>query len=83
LGIGIANAVNLFNPELVIIGAGISRAGDLFLETVKRTVKARDLHTASTSVDIKISELGDTAAAQGAAVLILKDIFSSYVSLRI
>ena len=83
LGIGIANAVNLFNPELVIIGAGISRAGDLFLETVKRTVKARALHTASTSVDIKISELGDTAAAQGAAILILKDIFSSYVSLRI
>jgi len=83
LGIGIANAVNLFNPELVIIGAGVSRAGDLFLDTVKRTVKARALHTASTSVDIKISQLGDTTAAQGAAILILKDIFKPYVSVRI
>ncbi len=83
LGVGIANAVNLFNPELVIIGAGISRAGDLFLDTVKRTVKARALHTASTSVDIKLSELGDTTAAQGAAILVLKDIFKPYVNTRI
>ena len=83
LGIGIANTVNLFNPELVIIGAGISRAGDLFLDTVKRTVKARALHTASTSVDIKLSELGDTTAAQGTAILVLKNIFEPYASLRI
>lgn len=83
LGTGIANAVNLFNPELVIIGAGISRAGDLFLDTVKRTVKARALHTASTSVDIKLSELGDTTAAQGTAILVLKEIFKPHVSLRI
>jgi len=83
LGIGIANAVNLFNPELVIIGAGISRAGDLFLDTAKRTVKARALHTAATSVDIKLSVLGDTTAAQGAAILVLKDIFKPYVSVTI
>ena len=83
LGTGIANAVNLFNPELVIIGAGISRAGDLFLDAVKRTVKARALHTASTSVDIKLSELGDTTAAQGTAILVLKSIFKSYVNTRI
>jgi len=83
LGTGIANAVNLFNPELVIIGAGISRAGDLFLDTVRRTVKARALHTASTSVDIKLSELDETIAAQGAAILVLKNIFEPYVNLRI
>ena len=82
LGIGIANAVNLFNPELVIIGGGVAQASDLFLDTVKRTVKARALHTASTSVDIKISKLADTIAAQGAAILILKDIFKPYVRER-
>ncbi|GAH54700.1 unnamed protein product, partial [marine sediment metagenome] len=53
------------------------------LDTVKRTVKARALHTASTSVDIKLSELGDTTAAQGSAILALKEIFKPYVSLRI
>lgn len=82
LGIGIANAINLFNPELVIIGAGISGAGDLFLDTLKRTVKARALHTASTSVEIKLSELGDTTAALGAAILILKNIFKPAASIR-
>jgi len=82
LGVGIANAVNLFNPELVIIGAGVSGAGDLFLDTLKRTVKARALHTASTSVEIKLSELGDTTAALGAAILILKSVFNPTASIR-
>jgi len=83
LGIGIANAINLFNPELVIIGAGVSGASDLFIDALNRSVKAHALHLASTSVDIKISELGDTAAALGAAILILKDIFNPVVGVRI
>jgi len=82
LGIGIANAINLFNPELVIIGAGISGASDLFLDTLKRTVKTRALHTAATSVEIKISQLGDTTAALGAAILILKNIFQPKATVK-
>lgn len=82
LGIGIANAINLFNPELVIIGGRVSRISDLFLDTLRRAVKIRALHTASTSVDIKISELGDTTAALGAAILILKDVFDPTASVR-
>ena len=57
-------------------------AGDLFLDTLKRTVKARALHTASTSVEIKLSQLGDTTAALGAAVLILKSVFNPTASVR-
>jgi len=77
LGIGIANAINLFNPDLVIIGAGVSKAGRLLLDPVKRVVKARALQVASEKVDVKISTLGDDAGALGAAILVLKDIFQS------
>ena len=77
LGIGIANAINLFNPDLVIIGAGVSKAGRLLLDPVKRVVKARALQVASDKVDVKISTLGDDAGALGAAILILRDIFQS------
>ena len=78
LGIGVANAINFFNPQLVIIGAGVSKAGNLILDPVKRTVKKRALQVASDVVEIKISKLGDRSGALGAAILILKDIFQKH-----
>jgi len=75
LGIAIANAINLFNPQLVVVGAGVSRAGNLILEPLKRTVRARALESASRNVKIVISELPDEIGALGAAILILKKVF--------
>ncbi|MGH2910127.1 MAG: ROK family protein, partial [Solirubrobacteraceae bacterium] len=40
LGIGIANAINIFDPEEVVIGGGAARAGDLLLEPARRTAAA-------------------------------------------
>jgi len=77
LGIGIANAINLFNPDSVIIGGGVSKAGRLLLDPVKRVVKARALQMASEKVDVKISPLGNNAGVLGAAIFVLKDIFQS------
>jgi len=39
LGTGVANIINLFNPELVIIGGGVARAGDFIFEPLKRQCK--------------------------------------------
>jgi len=75
LGIAVANAINLFNPELVVIGAGVSRAGDLILDPLRRTVKARALESASRKAKIVISKLGDEAGALGGAILVLRKIF--------
>jgi len=74
-GIAVANAINLFNPELVVIGAGVSRAGDLILDPLRRTVKARALESASRKAKIVISKLGDEAGALGGAILVLRKIF--------
>lgn len=76
LGISIANTINLFNPELVVIGAGISRAGNLILEPVKRTVRARALRLAAASTEIKISSLDDDAGVLGAGILALQGTLS-------
>jgi len=75
LGTGIPDMINIFNPELIVIGAGVSRAGNILLEPLKRTVKARALQLSSSMVDIKVSQLGDNAGAMGAAIMVLKDIF--------
>lgn len=75
LGIGIADMINIFNPGLIVVGAGVSQAGNILLEPLKRTVKARALQLSSSMVDIKVSQLGDNAGALGAAIMVLKDIF--------
>ena len=75
LGTGIADVVNLFNPELVVFGAGVSQAGNILLEPLKRTVKARALQLSSSMAKIKVSQLGDNAGALGTAIMVLKDIF--------
>ena len=75
LGIGIANLINIFNPELIVIGAGVSRAGDLLLNSLRRTVKARTLQQSFRMVQIKTSTLNEFGGAIGGAILILKSIF--------
>ena len=42
LGVGIANYVNIFNPELVVIGGGISAAGEILLEHARAMLAAAD-----------------------------------------
>jgi len=75
LGIGIADMINIFNPELIVIGAGVSQAGDILLKPLKRTVKARALELSSSMTNIKVSQLGNNGGALGAAIMVLKDIF--------
>ncbi len=43
LGIGVANLINIFNPEAVILGGGLSQAHKLIIPTVKKVVSARAL----------------------------------------
>jgi predicted NBD/HSP70 family sugar kinase len=74
IGIGIANMINLFNPEAVIIGGGVSNAGELLLSSIRRSV---DLHVISRHINrVKIVPVtfGANAAVMGAVSLILGEI---------
>ena len=66
LGIGIANLVNIFNPEVVVICGGVRRAGDLLFVPLRREVAKRAFKPAVAAVKILPSEL-DTPGVQGAA----------------
>ena len=39
LGIGIANMINLLNPQMVVIGGGVSRAGEILFKPLRKIVK--------------------------------------------
>ncbi|MBT3318666.1 MAG: ROK family protein, partial [Clostridia bacterium] len=71
LGYAIASAVNLLNPERVIIGGGVSASFDLFADTLRETVMQRIYQSANKTLIIETSALGYNASLIGAASLAL------------
>jgi len=69
LGIGIANFVTIFNPEVVVLGGGFARAGDLLLEPARRVVAERTLPPARDVVRIVPALLGPEAGLIGAGLV--------------
>jgi glucokinase len=69
LGVGIANYANIFNPELIVIGGGISAAGELLLAPARAEYQQRVLRATSTA-RVVVAELGNDAGVLGAAALL-------------
>ena len=69
LGVGIANAINVFEPEQVVIGGGVSAAGELLLETAKRAAARYVLPGVGTRTEIRLARYGPRAGVRGAALL--------------
>jgi glucokinase len=62
IGIGVVNLINIFDPEIVIIGGGLSRSWNLFEKTMISTIKERYMLTAKV-VKAKLEEPGIIGAA--------------------
>jgi len=72
LGVGVANMLNLLNPETVILGGGIARAGDLVLDTVHKTIRGLSLPASISGAEIRTTGLNEWGIAVGAATLVLQ-----------
>ena len=70
LGVGVANLVNLCNPERVVIGGGIANNWSLFAPAMRLAVRREAMAVAGRAVRIVRARLGDFAGIVGAAVLI-------------
>jgi glucokinase len=68
LGIGIANLVVVVTPDVVVIGGGVSAAGDLLFEPIRAELRRRVHITDLDRVRLVAAELGTLAGAIGAAV---------------
>jgi glucokinase len=77
IGIGIANAINTFDPEEVVIGGGAARAGDLLLEPAKRTAAAYVLPGLGKQTTIRVARHGVRAGVLGAALLAAHELADS------
>ncbi|MCM8766338.1 MAG: ROK family protein [Candidatus Omnitrophica bacterium] len=76
LGMRIAYLVNFLNPEVVIIGGGIERAGAVLLDAIKRTVRSRAFEEMANVVRIVPTQLGEDSVAMGAVSLVIQEIFT-------
>lgn len=69
LGIGLATFVNIFDPEVIAIGGGVSEAGDLVLEPARRELRLRSHSPSRDLVEIREATLGAKSGMLGAAAL--------------
>jgi len=68
LGVGLANLINLFNPERIVIGGGVSNIGDRLLEPAFETAGKRAYTVAFDAVRFVAAELGRNSGVLGAAL---------------
>jgi glucokinase len=69
LGVGLANYVNIFNPQVIVIGGGVIAAGELLLEPARAVVAERALPPGRDEVRIVAARFGVEAGMVGAAAL--------------
>lgn len=70
LGEGIATLINLFNPELVVLGGSLSEAGAFIRLPVKSAIYKYSLSLVNTDTELKMSSLGERAGVIGACLLV-------------
>ncbi|MDD5613913.1 MAG: ROK family transcriptional regulator [Candidatus Omnitrophica bacterium] len=76
LGVRIAYLVQIFNPEVVVIGGGIERAGSALLDAIKKAVREKTFEEIGTHVRIVPTQLGENAVALGSVSLVIQYIFT-------
>lgn len=66
---GVVNVINIFSPEMVVIGGGVSKAGEYLLEPLRKIVAKDILFKGNPQVQIKCAQMGNDAGIVGAAML--------------
>ncbi|MDX6621827.1 MAG: glucokinase [Gaiellales bacterium] len=74
LGVGIANLVNMLNPDVVVVGGGVIGAGELLLEPARTVVAERALSPSKEHVRILPARFGAESGMLGAAAMALDGI---------
>lgn len=74
LGKGIAYLIQIFNPELIIIGGSVAEAGQFIMAPVQQAIYTYSNHDISSDTEIKFSELGSHAGTMGIAAYALEKL---------
>lgn len=78
LGQGLAVAVNLFNPEIIIIDGVLTKAADFILNTIEQAISKYCLSDFRNDMTIELTQLNGTAKWLGTHAFVMEDIFATY-----
>jgi len=70
LSLGVASLINIFAPQKVIIGGGISESGDFYIDNIREQVGKYVMKETSYFTTIELARLGNKAGCLGAAALV-------------
>ena len=76
LGKGLAVLINVFNPELIIIGGTLSETGEYLKLPIKSSINKYSLSLVNADTELKLSKLGEKAGIIGACLLAKNKAFS-------
>ena len=77
LGVALAGAVNLLNPDAIVIGGGVAAAGKVLFDKVRETILMRAMSVQAQKVRIYKAKLGSDAGLIGAAILVKESLGKS------
>jgi glucokinase len=80
VGLGIANAINVFDPDEVVLGGGAARAGDLLLEHARSVAQGYLLPGVGRRTTVRLARHGVRAGVLGAALLAAQELGGAGVS---
>jgi glucokinase len=72
VSVGIANVLNIFDPDCIILAGGIANAGERLLDVIVKRVKAKIFPGLNMYLKITTAELGEYSGAIGAAILAME-----------
>jgi predicted NBD/HSP70 family sugar kinase len=75
IGATLATLVAAYNPSLVVVGGGVSAAGEILLSAMRESLYRRSRSLATRDVSVVRSEMGRTAGLVGAAFAVVDDLF--------
>ncbi len=75
----LAGVINLLNPEVIVINGDIARAGQPLLAGIRETIYHRSTALTTNDLQVRVSDLGDTAGVVGAAVMVIDSILDPAV----
>jgi glucokinase len=70
IGVGLVNIIHIFNPQVVILGGGVTQMGPMLMEPALRIVQERTMKIPLDAVRIVLAELGGNAGLVGAGALV-------------
>ncbi len=70
LGVGLVNIIHIFNPDMIILGGGLTQMGSLLLDPAKRLIQERAMQVSRAAVRIVLAQLGHDVGLVGAGALI-------------